>query len=445
MKVWITILSLMLGVLSVSAQNLLGIDGEESTAIGIYIKDIKSGEVLVDKNSSMALTPASVMKAVTTASVVTSFGTDSCFTTLIELEGRRDDNLPALWHGNILVHAVGDPTVESEHFPKNRGLCDSIAARLREMGIAKIDGGIRVVDNMLDQGPVWQWEIEDVAWAYGAGFHGLNWRDNKALLTPASETTIPEVPDLNIIIKKGDNDVLRGIGSTDLIAYARNPEDEKWKVSISVPNPTAVFINELEWTLARAGISTGEYKSTDGSATTLYVHRSPKFGDIMRSTMMRSDNLFAEALLRTLASHSSRTDAIRAEKNLWNTHGINASHTIINDGSGLTRANRISARFVSDILEWMSKSDQAAHYASFFPRAGIEGTLKSFLVDSPLRGSIAMKTGSVSAVQCYAGYKLDINGNPTHTIVILVNGFFCPRSDVRHGAERLLTKIFLNE
>ena len=63
------------------AENILGIDGEESTSVGIYIKDLTTGDVLVDHNSQLALTPASVMKAVTTASALSINGPDRCFTT----------------------------------------------------------------------------------------------------------------------------------------------------------------------------------------------------------------------------------------------------------------------------------------------------------------------------------------------------------------------------
>ncbi|MDE6134983.1 MAG: D-alanyl-D-alanine carboxypeptidase, partial [Muribaculaceae bacterium] len=98
--------------------------------------------------------------------------------------------------------------------------------------------------------------------------------------------------------------------------------------------------------------------------------------------------------------------------------------------------------FIGDILQWMAKSKPAKAYASYFPRAGKDGTLRGFLAKSPLTGKIALKTGSVSSVQCYAGYKLDDDGNPTHIIVIMVNGFFCPRRQVREASENLLTDLF---
>ena len=79
---------------------------------------------------------------------------------------------------------------------------------------------------------------------------------------------------------------------------------------------------------------------------------------------------------------------------------------------------------------------------SFFPKAGKDGTMKGFLAKTPLQGKIAMKTGSVNGVQCYAGYKLGVNGKPTHVVVIMVNNFFCSRQSLRKAIEAMLTKTF---
>ena len=81
-------------------------------------------------------------------------------------------------------------------------------------------------------------------------------------------------------------------------------------------------------------------------------------------------------------------------------------------------------------------------YVSLFPKAGRDGTLKRFLRKTRLDGKLALKTGSMTGVQCYAGYKLDGDDNPTHVVVIMVNNFGCERVDVRKAAERLLLELF---
>jgi len=426
------------------AQTVLGIDGEESTSVGIYIKDLRTGKVLVDHNSQLALTPASVMKTITTASALSIAGPDRRFTTPVVLKGHSDGDT---WHGDIVVRSCADPTIESENFKARCGFCDSIADGIRRAGFSKVSGRIIVEQNLLNPGPIAQWEIEDVAWPYGAGLFGMNWRDNTFTLYPATGKTKPDVPGLDVVLRRSTsgNDLVRGIDSDHLTVYARNTNDRKWAVRTSMPDPATVFKAELKAKLNENGITLGDEENSGGDGVkeiTVYTHRSPSFAEIMRSLMIRSDNLFAEGILRAIDPASSRKDVIKREKELWATRGINPKYTIINDGSGLTRANRLSARFIADVLEWMAKSPQGETYASFFPRAGKEGTMRGFLAKSTLKGHIALKTGSVSSVQAYAGYKLDANDKPTHIIVILVNGFFCPRKQVREGAENLLIKTF---
>lgn len=429
-----------------AADAIFGIDGEESTSIGIYIKDINTGKVLVDSHSQMALTPASVMKAVTTASVLSVNGDSKRFATPVVLRGAK--GTAGTWQGDLVIKGVADPTLESDNFKARLGICDSIAAALQRKGIKSIQGKIIVEESLKNAGPILQWEVEDLAWPYGAGLFGFNYRDNTFTIWPATKRTKPEVPGLKVTVRKvtTGNDLVRGIYSDHLVIDARDPSNKKWAVKTTMPDPAAVFAAELKSKLAAAGIQVaGKAKAApERNETALYTHRSATYGEIMRSLMVRSDNLFAEGMLRTLAPNDSRKAAINREKELWATRGINTKYTIINDGSGLTRANRISARFMGDILEWMAKSDKAEAYAAFFPKAGKEGTLRGFLAKSPLAGKIALKTGSVSSVQCYAGYKFDDNGKPSHVVVIFVNGFFCPRRQVREAAERLLTDTFLN-
>lgn len=429
----------------VRAGSVLGIDGEESTSVGIYIKDIRgsspAGErVVMDFNSQMALTPASVMKVLTTATALDVLGENFRFSTLVELRGSRSGST---WNGNLVINSSGDPTLESENFKENRGFCREILDGLKKAGISSITGRITVRQSLSDAGPVPQWECEDIAWPYGAGLFGLNWRDNTFTLSPASGRTSPHVPDLKIEVRKSSsgNDLVRGVESNRLVIYATNPNNRKWVTRSTMPDPAAVFEAELTEVLRNGGIAVGDGDAASAGHDTLPVctHRSPRSAEIFRSLMVRSDNLFAEGMLRASYPGLSRKKAIEREKALWTDRGIDAKYTIINDGSGLTRANRLSPRFIGNVLEWMAKSPHGELYASFFPRAGLDGTMKGFLADSELEGLLALKTGSVSSVQCYAGYLFDSEtSEPTHVVVVMVNGFFGPRAQVRKAVERLL-------
>ena len=107
-------ISCVMGFSGTVAQDLLGIEGEEATMIGMYIQDLGSGEVLYDYNSEIAMTPASVMKAVTTATALSLLSEDFRFSTSVILRGTSA--LGKNWHGDLVIVSSGDPTVESEHF-----------------------------------------------------------------------------------------------------------------------------------------------------------------------------------------------------------------------------------------------------------------------------------------------------------------------------------------
>jgi D-alanyl-D-alanine carboxypeptidase/D-alanyl-D-alanine-endopeptidase (penicillin-binding protein 4) len=443
------IVATLLTALSVAshAETTLGIAGEEATTIGIYIKDIRNNKVIVERNSKLALTPASTMKTVTTATALSLLGADFRFKTECKLVGDYVSGSKSKWYGDLIVYSCGDPTLESTNFKAYNGFCDSIVTRLKQKGISAIEGQIVVEQPMKDAGVVPEWEVDDIAWAYGAGLFGFNYKDNNYTLFPVTEVTRPYVPDINVYLEKSDagNNILRGVFSNDIYAFTTDTQNTKWSVNTSMPDPSTVFVAELTDALRKNGITLKDDYIEDcgNSEISIYTHKSPKAEDIMHSLMVRSDNLFAEGMLRATKSGDTRSNAIKQEQQLWSSRGVDSKYTIIRDGSGLARANKIAPVFLGGILEYMAKSDMADTYVNFFPRAAKEGTMKSFLVNYPKAAShIAMKTGSVNAVQCYAGYRLDDDGKPSHVIVVMVNGFFCPRAQVREAIEKLILKTF---
>ena len=108
----ITAIILALGAfLPLRAADILNIDGEEATSVGIYIKDLTTGKVIVDHNASVALTPASVTKAVTTATALSILGPDYRFETRVGLSGARSPRNHAQWEGDLIIVSSGDPSL----------------------------------------------------------------------------------------------------------------------------------------------------------------------------------------------------------------------------------------------------------------------------------------------------------------------------------------------
>ncbi|MDE6854060.1 MAG: D-alanyl-D-alanine carboxypeptidase, partial [Muribaculaceae bacterium] len=223
----------------------LDFDGEEATSVGVYIKNIKTGEVIVDHNSGLSLTPASVMKVITTASALSVLNPDSCFSTPVVLRGSMGPS--GTWSGDLVVRAVADPTLESNSFKNNLGFADRIVRALKSKGITRITGAIEIEGSLSDAGPLAQWEIEDVVWPYGGGLFAFNYRDNSATLFPNTGKTRPEVPGLKVSVRHqdGPNRLIRGVNSSNILVYTRNTKDTRWAFDVSVTDPAEVFCDEI--------------------------------------------------------------------------------------------------------------------------------------------------------------------------------------------------------
>ena len=286
---------------------------------------------------------------------------------------------------------------------------------------------------------------EDIPWYYGARLQGANFRDNRFRLRLPSKETTPYVPDLKYSFSQPG---LRRVkidrkDGSETFLVSGNVRRRGLSDTFSTPYPWKVMRHEIETTLSDYGIKTqGKEINHPSQSQLIYTHKSPTFAEIMRSLMFRSDNLMAEGMLRAITPGGTRSDAITEENAIWALAGISAHGVNIIDGSGLSRDNRLTARFLGDVYKYMLLDDFVSDYVTLFPKAGYDGTMQNFLLDTPLEGRVAMKTGSMKGVQSYGGYLLDEEGNPTHLIVFLVNGFRCSRAALKNDIQRLLLEKF---
>lgn len=374
-----------------NAQSVITFPQERSASVAVVIRDLATGDDIVSQNPHKSMLPASTMKCITSAAALEA-GLDTLF---IESEAfiRGEVDADSILHGNLVIRGNGDPTIESVQFPSNPSFLQQIVEAVKSHGIKEIEGIIEVDNsNFPDDGPCDRWEVSDLRYDYGAGLYSLNFKDNS-----------------------------RG--------------------SAAMKNPGDVFVETLDNMLMANGIATGwDELSLEGAPLrNLCIHRSPVGAEILHNMMVRSDNLFAEGMLRRLAPGESRDEAIKRERKLLADKEINLDVTDIFDGSGLSRINRVTAAVMADLLQAMAPNPK---YPGLFPRVGQEGTVKNLLAKSPLSGQLALKSGSMNGVHCYAGYKIDNKGVPTHAVVILVNDFHCSRSHVRNAIESFLLKTF---
>ncbi len=135
-------------------------------------------------------------------------------------------------------------------------------------------------------------------------------------------------------------------------------------------------------------------------------------------------------------------DAVAAEIALWQQNGLCLDGCRWQDGCGLSPVQKLTPHCLGNVLSFMAKSGKSADYVGLFPRVGVEGTVRPLLAKTPLSGKLALKSGTMNSVVCYAGYKLDGNEKPTHVVVIMVNGFGCSASAVRKGVASYLLSRF---
>lgn len=437
-------MSAMLFVAAVAsaATGPLNIPGAQSTKVGMYVVELATGKVLYDVNSSMSLIPASIMKSLTSASALTQRSATDRFETEIVVDGRIDNGVA---RGNLVVRCVGDPTIESKHFSDVAGFADSIAAAVVAAGISEISGTVVIDEDLVpDDGVPAGWVDEDIVWPYGTAHHGANFFDNTFILSVPGNRTKPHVPDLVVSHTPGKGSLtVDRDRNTEVIktkGTARKPGES---MTLSTPYPAKAMRHAVVEALRRAGVSVGaSVVEGSGEETLVYTHRSPELIEVLRSLMFRSDNMMAEAMLRSLSPGSSRSQAARSEIDMWEMRDIATDNIVVEDGSGLSRNDRLTAKFLADVFIWMASHFKAADYVSLFPRAGMEGTMKNFLRDTPLQGRVAFKTGSMKGVQSYAGYLLGNDGLPTHVVVVMVNNFTCGRGRLKTEIENTLLRTF---
>lgn len=382
---------------AVSAESVIRFPRDRASVVAVVVRDLATGKDIVSQNPHKSMLPASTMKCVTTAAAIEARLDTARFHTEVFTRGPIVDGVLA---GDLVIRGAGDPTTDSRHFDSGVAFLSEIADSVQQQGIRNILGRV-VVDNTLfpDNGPNDRWELADLRYEYGTGLYSLNYLDN-----------------------------------------ARSGR--------SMRDPEGTFSAALTDTLQLRGIPV-EQRKLDGDPegfplSPLLTHLSPRGNEIMTSLMHRSDNMFAEGILRMQAPGDDLDTAIKCECQILTDKGIDLDVSNIYDGSGLSRENRLTARVLTDVLASMaSTSGKSESYISLFPLAGEEGTVKSLLKDTPLAGKMALKSGSMNGVLCYAGYKLDDNSKPTHVVVIFVNNFKCRSSYVRDSIGKFLCRQFL--
>ena len=426
----------------------------KNSNMSYYAVDLDTGKVLVDYRGKNIATPASVMKIVSSAAAFEILGKDTRLKTKLLYNGTIDKN--GILKGNVYIQGGGDPTLGSEFFKGDReAFIKDWIASIKKAGIKTIKGNIIVIDDLFGyEGVSSKWLLEDLATGYGQGAYGISIFDNLYTLYIKSDAnkgsvtrSVPKLQDISFvnnmrISPKGRTDIsVRGLpfnNTRELIGEI--PANKKnIIVKTDIPDPGLFLGKYFKNKLSISGIKvTGEVKTSrinkvkPKNLKELAVTDSKTIGEIINIILVKSNNHYAEHIFKLL-----ELNGINLNK-FWKEKGIDTTSLAVYDGSGLSRADYISSKVLTEILIYMYKNHP--DYIDLLPRAGYEGTVTNFLTVQTFDGEAKLKSGSMGGVQSYAGY---LNKDGKHiAFAMIINQWNGTRRQVKKEMERLLKELF---
>ena len=417
------------------------------TAIGVYVQEIGASQPLIAVNADAAMNPASVMKLLTTYAGLELLGPAYTWPTMLYANGKITDGV---LDGDLIVKGYGDPKLDLENFWL-------LIHRLRQTGLHEIKGNL-VLDHShyaipnddpgeFDGQPYRTYNILPEALL-------VNYRTSTLHLFPqpgknSVRVAVDPLPESlqvqnNLKLTQGACGDWRNSLSIDAIADNEDKNNftvvlngsfskqcGKQSYMLSLQDST-IYTRDLFKRLwaQQGGLFHGDVivSGTPKGLSPLKIYQSPPLADVIRGINKFSNNIAARQLYLTLgtgevvvnnspATLAKSDAAIRrwlADKQL------SFQELVVENGSGLSRKERISARHMGQLLLTAFKSPVMPEFISSLPIAAVDGTLKNRFTDTPVKGLAHMKTGALNDVRALAGYLLDKMGRRV-IVVFFVN------------------------
>ena len=449
--------------LGLTLDRLFGNPRVGSVIWGVDIRSLDRDESLYSLNARALLVPASTMKIATLAAAAERLSWDFRYETELLTSTPVDDGVLA---GDLIIRGTGDPTINVDTRPGN-SLFDQWARELRAMGIQRIGGRIIGDDDALDGGDTdpglgagWSWDDLGLGFAAPAG--ALQYHENvvQLKLSPGPREGMPgtvlvddRVPGLRLVneMMTVSQDgalvvrLLRPPGLSALVVTGTIPAGTApIQRTAAVDNPTIFFVRALRETLEREGIAvvgdavdiddlaTSAHDEFQGKLRRLAAHQSVPLSALAVDMMKRSQNLYAETVLRTLGARTGgvATSGPQAVADILASWNIGKEQAIVADGSGLSRYNCLTAGALVQILRRMHADPRhATYFRATLPVAGRDGTLSGRMMGTAAEGNAQAKTGSMTQVRTLSGYVETLDGEQL-AFAILANNFHVPPAEV---------------
>lgn len=435
------------------------------------VKNLSKNVYLLKHQSQLSLTPASTLKLLTTATALEILGKGYQYETKLFYTGKLD-TVSGILDGDIIIKGGGDPSLRSSYFEHQKDnflvLNEWVDLIINQLHIKKIQGAIIADASAFENEMIpsnWIWG--DIGNYYGAGASGLSFMDNMYYLhfrtgragTKASIlSTNPEIPGLTFsseVIANGNSDNAYIFGAP--YNYERTvtgsipPYKSKFSIKGSIPDPAWFCAYSLTKNLKEKGVVIQEeantfrliQKETD-QKTLIHTFKSPTLDSIIYFTNLKSNNLFAEHLLKTLSMHKYGQGTLSAGINelesFWKSKGMDLSGLNIADGSGLSRSNSITTQQQVEVLANMAGSENFEAFYNSLPVAGKTGSLSNMCKGSKAENNLRAKSGYISRVRGYTGYVKNTKGDLL-AFSMLANNYACTAAQMKNLFEELMVLL----
>ena len=453
-----------------SDQSFPGDSSLMHATVSMYVEEVETGNVVMEYNSGISLTPASIMKLITSAAALELLGPKYTFKTSVGYTGKLNKRWGVL-KGDIVISGGGDPALGSKYFSDHyQDFLLNWVSEIKKLGIKRIKGRVITDDSYYDYLPVpakWLWE--DAGNYYGAGVYGLSVFDNtyEIHFKTLADSTIPsEIGMIPAECRTELSNFLIASGTEDEGYVFAAPYSTSGWISGSIPVNQEDFILKASITdppLLLAKMVTEKLKAEkiriSGKPTTVRLEQkpgvknavqitettSPPLADIIGVLNHESVNLFAEHLIKELGkkfrNNGSTASGIDVVKEFLNNSGISTDGMFIEDGSGLAPLDAINTRELVRLLVYMKNKGKyfPAFYASL-PDPGKKGTLKSYFTDPLFEFRLKAKSGSMTRVRSFAGYFTTLSGK-NMVFSIIINNYTGPSKNIISAIEDIVREL----
>lgn len=423
--------------------------------IGLELIRCRDWRSLYCHRENELMTPASVVKTISTGTALRLRGASFRFSTSVYYTGSISKGV---LDGDLCVYGSADPSIGSKYIEDSERFFSEVTEAITALGIKRINGTMKLYSWHPEQGVHQSWMLEDISEPYGAGLYGINYADNALSVrvsNPKRRGGIA-ITDLTPSGIRWRNDLRTG--KVNKISIRLNPTEAEVRlggvlrrgashsVRLANPIPGLALGYKLQAYLEKAGVEISgdmmlEQNPYSFEGTLLHTYYSPTLSKLSHITNLKSQNLYAEAI-GSLTRNKKQASKGEAINSYWHERlGLSSSAINIVDGSGLSRMNQITpaalALVLSDLMGGFLPQDGAL--VETLPEVGLEGTVRNLSL--PIGVTSYLKSGTMRGVSCYAGYLYF--GNEWYILAYMTNGLPSARisRDLLHD---LLDNIFLD-